>query len=154
MTFLYMVRGRWSPTRPRKLERLDALSELRRLLGLPASKSCGAPLIFHPVAYEGRRRALLSEAALVERRELLEAEVDWLLEAATTTAGAEEGYDLSRLAWLGDAVVFFVAVQWCSAEEGELKAKQRRAAALISNRSRRARTPTKDPTETDFPYHL
>lgn len=30
-------------------------------------------------------------------------EVEWILEVATTSTGAEEPYDYTRLAWLGDA---------------------------------------------------
>lgn len=30
--------------------------------------------------------------------------MEWILEVATTSTGAEEAYDYTRLAWLGDAV--------------------------------------------------
>ncbi|CAL1139184.1 unnamed protein product [Cladocopium goreaui] len=143
-----------------KLKRLDAMAELGALLAdlleykrHPESKRSEFTFLqpFQTRTYDGRRHALEEERRLLQRLSefqvdhadqdqetashlLSKVEMEWILEVATTGTGAEEPYDFTRLAWLGDAVVFFIAVTLECKEEGPLELRQRRAAALISNR--------------------
>eukprot|EP00434_Breviolum_minutum_P031374 symbB.v1.2.027744.t1/scaffold2865.1/size70676/2 len=138
-----------------KLKRLDAIAELHALLEdllqrklsmetLKRSEFAFSP--FQRVSY-GRHHALQAERRVLQHLKqfhldeettscslLSKVEVEWILEVATTSTGAEEAYDYTRLAWLGDAVVFFIAVALECKEEAPLELRQRRAAALISNR--------------------
>lgn len=115
-----------------KLKRLDAMAELGALLAdlleykrHPESKRSEFTFLqpFQTRTYDGRRHALEEERRLLQRLSefqvdhadqdqetashlLSKVEMEWILEVATTGTGAEEPYDFTRLAWLGDAVVF------------------------------------------------
>ncbi|CAE7233654.1 unnamed protein product [Symbiodinium natans] len=143
-----------------KLRRLEVLFGLRRQI-LPSLSSQGTRSeftfelkpVFQRPSYDttGRRHALCSERLHflnTESRRLKQVleeesvamhlspvEADWALEVATTFTSASEPYDSTRLAWLGDAAVFLIATAWTSLEaDHPLQQRQRRVAALISNR--------------------
>eukprot|EP00439_Symbiodinium_sp_Y106_P084542 s392_g25.t4 len=143
-----------------KMQRLRVISGLRKkvlpslpaLRGLGSEPTCGLSMFQRPSYDEtGRRHALCHERLALlaeEKRPLLQAleedvadsplspvQIEWTLEVATTCTSAAEPYDATRLAWLGDAVVFLIATAWTLREvDLPLEERQRRSAALISNR--------------------
>ncbi|CAK9006643.1 unnamed protein product, partial [Durusdinium trenchii] len=113
----------------KRLNRLETISDLRCLVVSSNSDEYGrlefTEPLFQKETYDGRRHALKAEQRLLERllhemplchtqesspKLLSKVEVEWVLEVVTTATGAEEPYDYTRLAWLGDAVVFLIAV--------------------------------------------